>query len=86
MVKENLTRIASKGWAAVIRKVCEVDPMLCPRCGSTMKVIAFLTDFSVIDRIIRHLKLMSVADNPPPPRIAYQEVLMTAEAGGEYLS
>jgi hypothetical protein len=51
-----------------------------------MKVIAFLTDFSVVDRIINHLKLSFVADRPPPPRIAYQEVLIAAEAGGEYFS
>jgi hypothetical protein len=28
-------------------------------------------------------KLTFVASKPPPPRIAYQEVLMTAEAGSE---
>jgi len=32
------------------------------------------------------LKLTFVADKPPPPHIASQEVLMAAEAGGEYLS
>jgi len=42
--------------------------------------------FSVVDRIINHLKLTFVADKPPPPHIAYQEVLMAAEAGGEYFS
>jgi hypothetical protein len=51
-----------------------------------MKVIAFLTDFSVVDRIINRLKLAFVADKPPPPRVAYQELLMAAEAGGEYFS
>jgi hypothetical protein len=30
----------------MIRKVYEVDPMLCPKCGGVMKVISFLTDFS----------------------------------------
>ena len=70
----------------MIRKVYEVDPLVCPQYGGTMKVIAFLTYFGVIDRIINHLKLSFVADKPPPPRIAYQEVLMAAEAGGEYFS
>ncbi len=28
----------------------KVDPMLCPKCGGRMKVIAFLADFSVVDR------------------------------------
>jgi hypothetical protein len=70
----------------MIRKVYEVDPLLCPQCSGTMKVIAFLTDFSVVDRIINHLKLTFVAAKPPPPRIAYQELLMAAEAGSEYFS
>jgi hypothetical protein len=40
----------------MIRKVYEVDPMACPHCGGIMKVIAFLTDYAVVDRIIDHLK------------------------------
>ena len=34
MVEEELQPIPSKGWAEMIRKVYEVDPMLCPKCGS----------------------------------------------------
>jgi hypothetical protein len=45
MVEEELRRLPSKGWAEMIRKVYEVDPMACPQCGGTMKVIAFLTDY-----------------------------------------
>jgi hypothetical protein len=86
IVEDKLRCIPAKGWTKMIRKVYEVDPLICPQCGGTMKVIAFLTDFSVVDRIINHLKLSFVADRPPPPRIAYQEVLIAAEAGGEYFS
>jgi hypothetical protein len=68
--------IPSKGWAAMIRIVYEVDPMLCHKCGGVMKVLAFLKDFSVVDRITNHLKPSFDADKHPPPRIAYQEVLM----------
>ncbi len=60
--------------------------MVCPKCGGRMKVIAFLSDFSVVDRIINHLKLTFAAERPPPPRVAYQEVLMAAETGGQYFS
>jgi hypothetical protein len=49
-----------------------------------MRIIAFLTDYSVVDRIINHLKLVFVASKPPPPLIAYQEVLMAAETSAEY--
>ena len=86
MVEEELRRLPSKGWAEMIRKVYEVDPMACPQCGGTMKVIAFLTDYAVVDRIIDHLKLSFVADRPPPLQASYQEVLMAAKTSAEYFS
>jgi ribosomal protein S27E len=82
--EEELRPIPSKGWAEMIRKVYEIDPMICPRCGGQMKVIAFLTDYAVVDRIIDHLKLTFVAERPPPAQLAYQQVLMAAEASSEY--
>ena len=85
IVEEELRRIPSKGWAAMIRKVYEVDPMTCPKCGGTMKVIAFITDFSVVDRIISHLKLTFTAErSPPPPEIAFQELLLAADPPVDY--
>ena len=86
MMEEELPPIPSKGWAEMIRKVYEVDPMVCPQCGATMKVIAFLTDYPVVDRIINHLQLTFVAERPPPPHIASQEVLLAAEQSAEYFS
>jgi len=78
--------LPSKGWSAMIRKFYEVDPMLCPKCGGRMNVIAFLMDFSVVDRIIGHLKLTYVAERPPPPQVASQELLMAADPPAEYFS
>jgi len=86
IIEEECPRIPRRGWAEMIRKVYEVDPMLCPKCGATMKIIAFLTDYPVVDKIINHLRLTFVASKPPPPHIAYQEVLMAAEASAEYFS
>jgi len=40
----------------------------------------------VVDKIIDHLKLTFVAERPPPPHTAYQEILMAAEAPAEYRS
>ena len=51
-----------------------------------MRVIAFLTDYAVVDKIINHLKLTFVAERPPPAHLAYQELLMAAETGGGYFS
>ena len=85
-MEEEPRRPPAKGWAEMIRKVFEVDPMVCPQCGGKMRIIAFLTDYSVVDRIINHLKLTFSAERPPPPHIAYKEVLMAAESSAEYFS
>jgi len=84
MADEDLKRIPSKGWAEMIRKVYEIDPMLCPKCGGTMKIIAFITEYAVVDRIIDHLKLRFVADKPPPSHVFEQVELTAAEESGEY--
>jgi len=86
MVEEELKLIPPKGWAEMIRKIYEVDPMVCSKCGGAMKVIAFITDHEAVDRIIGHLKLRFVAERPPPPRVASQELLMTAKTSAEYFS
>jgi hypothetical protein len=86
VIAKERPKIPGRGWTEMIRKVYEADPLVCPKCGGEMKVIAFLTDFSVVDRIINHLKLTFVAERPPPPRAAYQEVLIAAETPAEYFS
>jgi len=77
-------RVPSKGWTEMIRKVYEVEPLLCPRCGGRMKVIAFLTEYAVVDRIIRHLELTFAAEKPPPYHVLCEVNLMAAEESGEY--
>jgi hypothetical protein len=62
----------------MIRKVYEGNPLLCLKCGGRMKIIAFITDFPVVDKIINHLKLTFSAAKPPPPRMISQELLMAA--------
>ena len=49
-----------------------------------MKVVAFLTDYAVVDRIIRHLELTFEAERPPPSRIFTQVALMAGEESREY--
>lgn len=67
IIEEECSRIPRRGWAEMIRKVFEVDPLLCPQCGGQMRIIAFPTDYAVVDRIIQHLKLTFVAERPPCP-------------------
>ena len=51
-----------------------------------MKVISFLTEYAVVDRIIDYLLLTFVADKPPPSKAAFQEYLTAAETSVEYFS
>ena len=62
LAEEEPKPVPSKGWAEMIRKVYEVDPMVCPQCGGTMKIIAFITEYTAVDRIIDHLKRTFVAE------------------------
>jgi hypothetical protein len=41
--------------AQLIKRIYEVDPLVCPSCGPQMKVIAFITGHDVVDAILRHL-------------------------------
>jgi len=70
----------------MIRKVNEVDPMLCPRCSGVMRVVAFITEYAVVDKIIDHLKLSFVEAKPPPSQVVFQEFLTAADPPVEYLS
>jgi hypothetical protein len=84
IIEDGQDYVPSKGWAEIIRKVYEVDPLLCPSCGVRMSVVSFIEDHKVIDRIIRHLELTFEAERPPPPHHIQQELLVAAEESGQY--
>ena len=44
-----------RAWAQLIKRICEVDPLVCPTCGAEMKIIAFITEHEVVTRILKHL-------------------------------
>ena len=68
----------------MIKKVYEVDPLICSSCGGKMRIIPFIEDHNAIDRIIRHLKLNFAAERPAPPQTQPQ-LAMAAEERAEYL-
>jgi len=41
----------SLGWAKLIARIYEVNPLLCP-CGKEMKIVAFVTHSAEIRRIL----------------------------------
>ena len=42
-------------WARLLAKVYEVDPFVCEKCGSDMRVIAIIQDQAEIMKILQHL-------------------------------
>ncbi len=58
--------------------------MLCLRCGGRMKIVAFLTDHIIVDRIIDHLELTFAVERPPLPECAGQDFFMVIDPPAEY--
>lgn len=56
---------ASRAWAALIKKIYEVDPLTCPKCQGSMKIKAFITDSTEIKRLLTNLNISSF--NTPAP-------------------
>jgi hypothetical protein len=54
----------NRTWASLIKKIYEVDPLICEKCGGEMKLIAFITDWNELQKIIALLKLPNF--HPPP--------------------
>jgi hypothetical protein len=55
-----------QNWALLIRKIYEVDPLICSKCRGRMRVIAFIDDEMVIRKILKHLNLWDVRRKLPP--------------------
>jgi len=69
-------RVPSRRWREQIKKVWEVDPLVCPRCSGEMEIIALIHDDTVIEKILRYLALwpepaQGPARSPPEPEHAY---------------
>ena len=68
------TRETRRTWARLLRKIFEVNPMLCS-CGAVMKIISIITEPRVVDRILRHLhsercRARDPFQSRPPPQPA----------------
>jgi hypothetical protein len=59
-------REARRRWAELLRQIFEVDPLRCPRCGAAMRIVAFITQRAVIDRILDHLRRARESARGPP--------------------
>jgi len=58
-------RPASASFARCMKNVFEIDPLKCKRCGSQMKIIAFIFNSHEIQKIADNLKLPTWRSPPP---------------------
>lgn len=58
----------SANWARLMKKVFELDPLLCPKCGSSMRIKAFITNPHEIDRITKNL---GIPNQRAPPALKF---------------
>ena len=62
----NLYPAQRKAWAQLIQKIYEVNPLECPKCQGSMRIIAFIEREQIIQKILKHLGLWHVKTRPPP--------------------
>lgn len=50
-------------WAKLIAQVYEIDPLVCPRCHSEIRILAVINEPQEIRKILRHL--LKIGRSPP---------------------
>ena len=74
-------RKAKRRWAELLRRILEVDPLACPRCGEEMRIVSFIAT-GVLGCAAESIQPESQPDRvierrlSPPPR--HQEPYVTA--------
>ena len=53
-------------WARLIQKIYEVDPLICPKCQGTMRIISSIEDGEIIKVILKHLGIRLIKSKPFP--------------------
>ena len=59
-----------KNWARLIQKIYNVDPLKCKKCGNKMRIISFIEEEIIIQKILKHLGLWhkNTKKNHDPPK------------------
>jgi len=71
VIEEDNNKGANKSWSRLIKKIYEVDPLICPICGGQMRIIAFIEYYKVVKKILDWLCINEFKrDRPPPKRLA----------------
>ena len=71
-------QVARYFWALLIARIYEVFPLICPKCGGAMKIIAFVNEGATAREILSHL-----GEPVDPPRMAPARAPPLWEAAGQ---
>ncbi len=52
---EQAHRRPRPSWARLLHRIFEIDPLLCPKCGTEMQVVSVITEPETIDKILKHI-------------------------------
>ena len=69
ILEDEYSKESNRSWARLIRKIYDVEPLICPRCGGDMRIIAFIEDYKVVKKILDYLKVYEFKKKRPPPKI-----------------
>ena len=59
---------AARRWATLLQQIFEMNPLVCPSCHGAMRLVAFITQASVIDQILAHLRTRGAREAHAGPR------------------
>jgi hypothetical protein len=60
-------RARRREWARLIRRIYEVDPLVCSKCGGEMRIVSVILEHKVINRILGHLARKGIEPGRGPP-------------------
>ena len=66
IIEDEYPKKINRSWARLIMKICEVDPLTCPRFGGDMRIIAFIEDYKIVKKILDYLGIYEFGRKRPP--------------------
>ena len=70
-------KVTSRTWRECIKKIWS-DPLVCPKCQGEMRIIAFITQSKITQKILDHIGYEKENFSRAPPRSSeppYQETV-----------
>ena len=60
-------RARRRAWARLIRRIFEVDPMVCKNCGGQMRIVSVILEHKVVTKILGYLARKGIEPGRGPP-------------------